>query len=171
LRAADSKSFSTTTRKETSMGAIAEAIVGYAQPLIDQTDGSHEQMEKALAISQVCWNLALLPKEKQEESLREMQPSLGMDDDEFDEFRSTVLVPMIQRHEEMFPRLHGHHPTASWPSGPSRRAHAETAASAEKYPGTDRYAPCPCNSGRKYKFCCGAREEWHLVLWQVLCRK
>ncbi len=58
------------------MGAIAEAIVGYAQPLIDQTDGSHEQMEKALAISQVCWNLALLPKEKQEESLREMQPSL-----------------------------------------------------------------------------------------------
>ncbi|MCY2967008.1 MAG: SEC-C metal-binding domain-containing protein [Planctomycetota bacterium] len=27
-------------------------------------------------------------------------------------------------------------------------------ASTEKYPGTAPYAPCPCNSGKKYKFCC-----------------
>jgi hypothetical protein len=28
------------------MGAIAEGFVAYAQPLIDQTDGSHEQMTR-----------------------------------------------------------------------------------------------------------------------------
>ncbi len=31
------------------MGAIAEAFAAFAQPLIDQTDGSPEQVEKALA--------------------------------------------------------------------------------------------------------------------------
>lgn len=35
------------------MGAIADAIVAYAQPLIDQTDGSLEQLNQALAMSQV----------------------------------------------------------------------------------------------------------------------
>jgi hypothetical protein len=43
------------------MGALAEALVAYAQPLIDQTDGSLEQLNKAFAISQLCYNLALLP--------------------------------------------------------------------------------------------------------------
>jgi len=41
------------------MGAIAEAMVAYAQPLLDQTDGSTDQMNKAFALGQLCWNLAL----------------------------------------------------------------------------------------------------------------
>jgi uncharacterized protein YecA (UPF0149 family) len=139
------------------MGAIAEAIVAYAQPLIDQTDGSMEQMNKALAISQVCYNLALLSKDKQDLSISEMQPSLQMDDEEFDEFRRSVIIPMIRRHEEMFPQMHGNFrfdPSQFdlSPSAPQRQT-----APAEKYPGTERYAPCPCNSGKKYKFCCGAK--------------
>src|SRR5438552_18865526 len=88
------------------MGAIAEAIVAYAQPLLDQTDGSIEQLNKALAISQLCYNLALAPKDSQDETLSKMQPSLQMDDDEFDDFRRSIIVPVIQRHHEMFPRLH-----------------------------------------------------------------
>jgi hypothetical protein len=47
------------------MGAIAEGFVAYAQPLLDQTDGSQAQLSKAFAISQFCFNLALLPDEKQ----------------------------------------------------------------------------------------------------------
>jgi hypothetical protein len=35
------------------MGAIAEALVAYAQPLMDQTDGSEEQLNKAFALTQV----------------------------------------------------------------------------------------------------------------------
>ena len=55
------------------MGAIAEAIVNYAQPLFDQTDGSVEQLNKALAVSTLCYNLALLPEDKQEESLNDLR--------------------------------------------------------------------------------------------------
>ncbi|WP_083842894.1 SEC-C metal-binding domain-containing protein [Schlesneria paludicola] len=29
----------------------------------------------------------------------------------------------------------------------------------ETYPGTEPYAPCPCQSGRKYKFCCNSRRR------------
>ena len=144
------------------MGAIADAIVSYAQPLFDETDGSIEEMEKALAVGQFCWNLALLPDDRQDEALSEMRQKLGMDDDDFDAFRQSIAVPMIRRHRKMFPQLHRPRSTGLWqdgssPGSPSLRELPGTAAAAEKYPGTDRYAPCPCNSGRKYKFCCGAK--------------
>ncbi|HVC94462.1 MAG TPA: SEC-C metal-binding domain-containing protein [Pirellulales bacterium] len=137
------------------MGAIAEAIVAYAQPLLDETNGSEEDLNKALSISQLCFNLALLPEEKREEFISDMRSTLEMDDDEFDAFRRTVVAPMIRRHEEMFPVMHRRHST-----GPSRfdlSPLAQPAARAEKYPGTGRYDPCPCNSGKKYKFCCGQK--------------
>ena len=41
------------------MGAIADAIAAYAQPLLDETDGSLEQMNKALAVTQLCWTSRL----------------------------------------------------------------------------------------------------------------
>lgn len=87
------------------MGAIAEALVAYIRPLLDQTDGSQEQMNKAMAIGQLCYNLALLPKDEQERSIGELQTSLTMDDDEFADFRLSVIDPMIRRHQEMFPRM------------------------------------------------------------------
>jgi hypothetical protein len=34
------------------MGAFAEAIVSYAQPLFDETDGSETQMQRAMSIAQ-----------------------------------------------------------------------------------------------------------------------
>jgi uncharacterized protein YecA (UPF0149 family) len=66
---------------------------------------------------------------------------------------------MIQRHQEMFPRMHRRVPHDPSPSSPAAPAHPSKAAPGERYPGTDRYAPCPCNSGEKYKFCCGARRR------------
>ena len=57
------------------MGAIAEAIVAYAEPLLDQTDGSMEQLNKALTISQLCWNLALLPEDERDQMVSEMRSS------------------------------------------------------------------------------------------------
>ncbi len=89
------------------MGAIAEALVAYAQPLLDGTDGSEEELNRAFTMSQLCYNLALLPEDKREAELREMQPALQMNDAEFNAFRSTLVIPMIQRHQEMFPLLHG----------------------------------------------------------------
>ena len=141
------------------MGAIADAFVAYAQPLLDQTDGSHEQLNKAFAMSQLCYNLALLPSDKRDKLLSETRASLQMDDEEFDAFRRTILIPMIRRHEEMFPLMHQRVFHAPAPTGPSLRQNPSKSAAADKYPGTDRYAPCPCNSGQKYKFCCGAKRR------------
>jgi hypothetical protein len=75
------------------MGAIAEAIAAFAQPLLDQTDGSADQVNRAFALAQLCWNLALLPEERRDEALGKMRTTLKMDDDEFEAFRCSVVVP------------------------------------------------------------------------------
>ena len=62
------------------------------------------------------------------------------------------LAPMILRHKEMFPFMHRRISGGPSQTGPSLSARPRSASSGEKYPGTDRYAPCPCNSGEKYKF-------------------
>ncbi|MGH7134950.1 MAG: hypothetical protein ACREHD_04375, partial [Pirellulales bacterium] len=100
------------------MGAIGDAIGAYIQPLIDETDGSPEQVQKALSLGQLCYNTALLPADKREEMLAEFRSSLGMDDDEFDDFRRSVLEPMIARHEQMFPLLHERRRAPAPVSGP-----------------------------------------------------
>ena len=141
------------------MGAIAEAMVAYAQPLIDQTDGSREQLEKAFSISTLCYNLGLLPEDDRDQCLNDMRATLGMEVEEFQDFRSSVIDPMLRRHKEMFPGLHRRasnnvSPSRPFPNGPSLLSPPRMAASTEAYPGTDPYALCPCKSGRKYKFCC-----------------
>ena len=139
------------------MGAIAEAIVAYAQPLLDHTDGSEGQLNRAFALGQACFNLALLPEDSRDQMISEMKLSLQMSDEEFDDFRRSVLLPMIWRHQEMFPLMHRRGSTHSLKSGRSPGASPNMEAPARAYPGTDRYAPCPCNSGHKYKFCCGKK--------------
>jgi hypothetical protein len=139
------------------MGAWAEAFVAYAQPLLDQTDGSEEQLNKAFAMGQLCYNLALMPDDEREKMLREMRQDLGMEEAEFADFRRSIVVPMLRRHEEMFPGMHRRGFGGSAPSFSPPPAHARKPAPGERYPGTERYAPCPCGSGEKYKFCCGAK--------------
>jgi uncharacterized protein YecA (UPF0149 family) len=141
------------------MGAIAGGILAFAQPLIDQTDGSQEQLEKALALTQFCFNLAMMPVEKREAELSRMQATLEVDDAKFDEFRRSLIDPMVERHQQMFPRMHNRVAADPWQSAPTLRAQPSATDSREAYPGTDRYAPCPCNSGEKYKFCCGAKRR------------
>ena len=135
------------------MGALADGFVAYAQPLLDQTDGSQEQLNKAFAISQLCFNLALMPEAEQEKALSDTKSSLQMDDKDFEEFRSAIIAPMIRRHHEMFPLMRRLGSPAPSQSGPPPQAHSGK----ERYPGTSPYAPCPCNSGKKYKFCCRAK--------------
>jgi uncharacterized protein YecA (UPF0149 family) len=142
------------------MGAIAEGFAAFAQPLLDQTDGSLEQMNKAFAISQLCFNLALTPEGDRESAISKMQASLEIDDDQFDDFRQSIIVPMIRRHEEMFPLMHRRSGAAARSQfGAAMQDLPREKGPAEKFSGTDRYAPCPCNSGRKYKFCCGAKQR------------
>lgn len=137
------------------MGAIADAIMAYAKPLIDDTDGSIEQMNKALAIGQACWNLAILPEEKRRSALDGLRDCFPMSDADFEDFGRSIIFPMIRRHEDMFPKLHGRQSLESphWePSLPPMPLMKSTKA---KPSPAGRYDPCPCNSGKKYKFCCG----------------
>jgi uncharacterized protein YecA (UPF0149 family) len=132
------------------VGVIADSIVAYAQPLLEETDGSIGSMNRAMSIAQICWNLALLPEDKREAALDDMKPTLKMTDEEYADFRQNLILPMIHRHHKMFPGLHNR-------SKPRYDAVDVASPPAKKHPGTDRYAPCPCGSGRKYKFCCGAK--------------
>ena len=133
------------------MGAIADAIVAYSQPLIDQTDGSVDKMNRAMTVAQMCWNLALLPEDRRDAAIDQLKPALQMTDGEFAEFRQHVVLPMIQRHHEMFPGMHVR-------STQTPNTVGVVSSPTEKYPGTGRNAPCPCGSGRKYKRCCGRRK-------------
>jgi hypothetical protein len=165
------------------MGLFAEAIAAYAQPLLNDTDGSLEEMRRALAFSQLCWNISVAPHDTRGKVIDELRSGLGMAVAEFEEFRQSLIEPMIRRHEEMFPAmhagrrldamgadlgLHAHFPAdADLDSDADLPWHAELAShgrpsgavSKEPYPGTEPYAPCPCSSGRKYKFCCRAKRR------------
>ena len=126
------------------MGIIGDSIVAYAQPLLDETDGSQEQLNKAIGIAQMCWNLAVLPENEREEGIAKIRKTFEGDEAEFADFRQSVIEPMIRRHHKMFPDMARFDPQATAPRPPEK-----------KYPGTGRNAPCPCGSGKKYKKCCG----------------
>jgi uncharacterized protein YecA (UPF0149 family) len=133
------------------MGAIADAIADYAQPLFDQTDGSLEEMNRAMSIAQMCWNFSLLPEDRRDAAIDEMKPALKMTDEEFAEFRQHLILPMIRRHCEMFPGLHAR-------SKPAANQAGIAPGPMKKHSGSTRNARCSCGSGRKYKQCCGARK-------------
>ena len=145
------------------MGAIADATVAYAQPLIDETDGSIDQLNKAFQIAMLCWNLSILPEESREKAIGDMRTTLKMDDAAFEEFRHKVIIPMIRRHEEMFPALHRRCSVKTEKNAPPARTirvappeetlPEETPPARDKHPGTGRNDPCPCGSGKKYKRC------------------
>lgn len=140
------------------MGAIAEGLMAYAQPLIDETDGSIEQMNNAMGISQFCWNAAILPPEGRQSLLDSLGDVLSMDEAEVESFKRSVVLPMIRRHEEMFPRLHQRQSLAPPHAGPRLSSVSSTDSPQADTPKPGRYDPCPCGSGRKYKFCCGGRQ-------------
>lgn len=135
------------------MGAIAEAIVAYGKPLIDASDGSPESIQRAMALTQLCYNLALATAESREESLQDLKSNLNMDDEELMCFKRDVVTPMIKRHEEMFGSFHE---DASEPKSKSLRSFGfrKAGKATELFPGTGPYDPCPCGSGSKYRFCC-----------------
>ena len=87
------------------MGALGDAIGAYAQPLIDQTDGSAEQLQKAMSTAMLCWNMAIVPDAMRDDLLAGIRGTLNMPEEEFQAFRRDVIEPMVRRHREMFPGL------------------------------------------------------------------
>jgi hypothetical protein len=102
------------------MGAIGNAMAAYAQPLIDQTNGSSKQIQIAMTFAMLCWNMAILPDREHEDFLAGIRPTLKMSDEEFAEFRRDIVEPMIRRHREMFPKHSLSRPQMLSNGGPSR---------------------------------------------------
>jgi uncharacterized protein YecA (UPF0149 family) len=126
------------------MGFMSNSMAEYAQPLIDDTDGSQAQMQYALSLAQMCWNLALLAEHERGLLLAKIQETMEMDAEEFLAFTDAVIAPMIARHHQMFPK-----------QAPQMATATPTERRGGKFPGTGRNHPCPCGSGKKYKKCCG----------------
>lgn len=136
------------------MGLLGESIAAYAQPLIDKTDGSLEQLQKTMALAQMCWNMALMPEENREAAIERMRYELRYDDEaDFAELRDTVILPMIQRHKDMFPVMHDRAGNANRPFTPEELLPGPGFADSPVMR-AGRNAPCPCGSGKKYKKCC-----------------
>ena len=137
------------------MGAFGKAFAAYIQPLLDDTDGSEDQIEKAFMFGQICWNLALAPEDMHQEIFDELQQTFKMDDEEFQDFKNAVVIPMIQRYYDMFPHQHEQDMLNAVKTQSMWESEAPIPNAAEMPPATSPNAPCPCNSGKKYKKCCG----------------
>ena len=142
------------------MGAMGDRFGAYVQPLIDDTDGSMEQVERAMDLGMMCWNLGSLPEGERNDFIESMKVTMNMDDAGFEQIKQGIILPMIQRRLEMFPdRVH--YPSAQESRRADRQASSPWTLESPSKPAspaptkTGRYDPCPCNSGRKYKFCCG----------------
>ncbi len=87
------------------MGAMAESMMAFAQPLLDQGDGSQNHAQFAMMIATVCWNLGITPDAQHDEFLAGIRNATKMNDEEFRVFRQEVIDPMVRRHRRMFPHL------------------------------------------------------------------
>jgi uncharacterized protein YecA (UPF0149 family) len=132
------------------MGAIAEGLVAFAQPLLDQTDGSPKQVQKAMDLAVVIYNLGLLPKEERGTVFAKLQEAFNCSDEQFEQFRISTIEPMLARRDIMSTRP----AIDSFESESTSQVTPRQLNSNKKYANTKPHDPCPCNSGKKYKFCC-----------------
>jgi uncharacterized protein YecA (UPF0149 family) len=144
------------------MGAIADALMEYMRPLTDAMKDTPEGLEKALALGQLCFNLGQMDDDARAEHLGQIRDSMGLSDEEFAGFFRDLILPMLVRHEQMFPRekmmrmpdlIDDFQPDDRLMTKVDKTPHTSPV---RRDRNLDRYAPCTCNSGKKYKFCCGA---------------
>jgi len=83
----------------------AQQMAEFAQPLLDQTDGSIEAMNKAMSVGMVCWNMAIVSAEERDLMLTEFVDKTFPDEETRAAFREIAQF-MIARHRRLFPELH-----------------------------------------------------------------
>ncbi len=82
----------------------ARQMAEYAQPLLDETDGSSTSVQAALNFAMLFWNLAVTRDDAtRERHLAEMKQRI--DEAERAEFDQTTRM-MVERHWRMFPEMH-----------------------------------------------------------------
>jgi hypothetical protein len=82
----------------------ARQMAEYAQPLLDETDGSSTSVQAALNFAMLFWNLAVTRDDAtRERHLAEMKQRI--DEAERAEFDQIARM-MVERHWRMFPEMH-----------------------------------------------------------------
>ncbi len=137
------------------MGAFGEAFLEYIQPLLEGVDNSPEAHQNAYHLGQICWNLAISPEDMRDEMYADIGETLGISAEDFENLKMDVLQPMVWRHYTMFPKMHEADMFNAERSIPMQEPDASIQQDGHMYPGTSPNAPCPCDSGKKYKRCCG----------------
>jgi len=84
----------------------AAGMADFAAPLLDASDGSAEQVQRALDMAMAFWNLAIIEDDAQRTRvLSDIATKLFDTEDERARFRS-LAAEMIERHRTMFPEMH-----------------------------------------------------------------
>jgi hypothetical protein len=84
----------------------AADIAEFAAPLLDATDGSATQVQRALDMAMAFWNLAIIKDEAERHRALDGIVTKAFDtDDEREQFRS-IATDMVERHRMMFPEMH-----------------------------------------------------------------
>ena len=96
----------------------AQQMMDFAQPLIENSDGTADGFSKAMTMAMVFWNLAITREEAREEMMTAIL-SKDADPEVRSEFHVMAKL-MIARHEAMFPELEARNEPP--PDGPRAEA-------------------------------------------------
>ncbi|MBM4005736.1 MAG: hypothetical protein FJ295_21025 [Planctomycetes bacterium] len=160
------------------MGSMTNAIVEYARPLLETTDGDERKMNRAMGLAVACWNLALIPSSERDNQLAKTFTPLAEQGIDVEEFTKDVLQPMIERHKGMFPDLHeqgstgkpgrlgimsemretvGPTPVMRAPDDNFLEGDLERSTDSRPVRRIGRNERCYCGSGLKFKNCCARK--------------
>ena len=81
---------------------ISEALVAYAQPLLEECE-DFSQFKTAIGLAMAIWNLCLLPENEREACYKEFLETLAGDDLKERVIYAKLIKTFIARKEEMFP--------------------------------------------------------------------
>ena len=86
----------------------ASQMMAFAQPLLDETDGSQEQMNRMFQLAAIFWNLALFRDgEERDQQIDDLLDSFKLEGQARSDFAQKARA-MVERHRTMFPHLHRH---------------------------------------------------------------
>jgi hypothetical protein len=82
-------------------GGLAQQMIEFVQPLLDNSDGSKEQVEKAISFGMLCWNIAILPRAERAAEIEAAEHDIAKTDEDREAFRDLAEL-MLARHEKLF---------------------------------------------------------------------
>jgi hypothetical protein len=87
-------------------GGFADSLALLAEPLLEHSDGSLEQVQKAMSVAAVAWNIGLLPRDQQLAAIDETIAESSMETRDKENF-VLLLTGLVARFNELYPHGFG----------------------------------------------------------------